>query len=86
MSWIDSFFNARSNYLKKAIFEIMQERFMKHENIIERITSNLQTEGDHNAFLKLIAEIYETGYVKAVKDHQQQLQKLGLVATIKKEE
>lgn len=86
MSWIDSLFNARGNYLKKAIFEILQEKFMNHENIIERISGNLQTESDYNSFLKLIAEVYEVGYIKAVKDHQQQLQKIGLIATIKKEQ
>ena len=45
--------------------------------IIERMSKNLTTMGDIDAFAKFISEIYQTGYLKAVKDYEESLNKLG---------
>jgi hypothetical protein len=42
----------------------------------------LLTESDLTAFMKLVGDIYEMAYLKAVNDHREQLQKAGLVARI----
>lgn len=73
----------QSHYLKKVMFEVVQERYKQNEEIIERLGVALSTEKDVKDFLKLITDVYETAYLKAVRDHREQLEKMGLVANIK---
>lgn len=86
MSWIENLINARSNHVKKAIFEVLQEKYLKNELIIERLLSSLGTEKDCKDFLQLIADSYEAGYLKSVRDHRSELQKVGLIAKIRPED
>ena len=81
-SWMDYLNNPRGNLLKKAMFEILKERYAKNEQIVERMSVALATEGDMNDFMKLITDVYEIAYLKAVNDHKEQLQKIGLTARI----
>lgn len=81
-NWMDHLSNPRSHFLKKTMFEVLKDRYGKNEQIIERMGVTLLTESDVNAFLKMVGDIYETAYMKAVNDHKDQLQKLGLIAKI----
>jgi len=81
-NWMDFMSNPRSHYIKKTMFEVLQEKYSSNEPIIERLSVSLMTEGDLNSFLKLIRDVYETAYTKAVEDHREQLKKAGLVARI----
>jgi hypothetical protein len=82
MSWLDYLGNARGHYVKKAMFDVLQERYSKNEPIIDRLSVALMTEDDIKTFMKLIGDVYEMAYMKAVADHKEQLQKVGLVARI----
>lgn len=68
------------------MFDLMQEKYPKNEEIIERIGASLTTEKDIKDFLGLVTDLYEMAYLKAVNDHREQLTKLGLVANIKPSE
>jgi len=81
-SWMDYMSNPRGHYLKKTMFEVLQERYAQNEQIIERMGVTLLTESDLAAFMKMVGDIYEMAYLKAVNDHREQLQKAGLVARI----
>lgn len=81
-SWMDYFSNPRGHYLKKTMFEVLKERYAQNEQIIERMGTTLLTESDLNSFIKMIGDVYELAYMKAVNDHREQLQKAGLVARI----
>ena len=81
-SWMDYMSNPRGHYLKKTMFEVLQERYAQNEQIIERMGVTLLTENDLTAFRKMVGDIYEMAYLKAVNDHREQLQKAGLVARI----
>jgi len=81
-SWMDYMSNPRGHYLKKTMFEVLQERYAQNEQIIERMGVTLLTESDLTAFMKMVADIYEMAYLKAVSDHKEQLQKAGLVARV----
>lgn len=83
MNWLDYFSNAQVNQIKKVMFDLLQERYSPNEQIIERLGSSLSTEKDVKEFFKLVTDIYEGAYLKAVKDHREQLEKMGLVANIK---
>lgn len=80
--WMDYMMNPRGHQLKKVMFEFLKERYAANEQIVERVGSSLQTESDMKSFLKMITDIYEIAYMKAVNDHREQLQKLGIVAKI----
>jgi hypothetical protein len=81
-SWMDYMSNPRGHYLKKTMFEVLQERYAQNEQIIERMGVTLLTENDLAAFMKMVGDIYEIAYLKSVNDHREQLQKAGLVARI----
>lgn len=80
--WMNYFSNPKGHYLKKAMFEIIKERYGQNEEIIDRLSVTLMTEADMSRFIKLISDVYETAYLKAVQDHKEQLEKAGLVANI----
>lgn len=81
-SWLDYMMSPRSHHLKKAMFEILKDRYAPHDQILERVASSLVTEGDIQDFFKLVTSIYEVAYHKAVEDHSEVLKKLGLTAKI----
>lgn len=81
-SWIDYFSNPRGHYLKKTMFDVLQERYSQNEPVIERLGAALQTEADLQHFFKLVSDIYEMAYLKAVNDHKEQLKKAGFAAKI----
>jgi hypothetical protein len=81
-SWMDYFSNPRGHFVKKTMFDVLQERYAQNEQIIERLSIALQTEDDLKAFFKMVGDIYEIGYLKSVNDHKEQLQKAGLIARV----
>ena len=64
------------------MFEVLKERYAQNENIIERVGAHLVTEDDVKSFYKLITDVYEKAYLKAVQDHREQLEKAGFAARI----
>mgnify|MGYP003972963931 FL=1 len=74
--------NPRSFTLKKWFIEIMKEDYMKHDTIIERVSTSLTTERDLEDFGALITGVYERAYKKAVNDYQEQAEKLGIKVSV----
>lgn len=64
------------------MFEILKEKYSDHESIVEKLSSGVFTKHDYEQFSKLIIGIYENGYLKAVSDHRDQLEKLGFKARV----
>jgi len=81
-NWMDYLMNPRGHMIKKAMFEVLKERYSQNESIIERVSAHLVTEDDVKSFYKLITDVYEKAYFKAVQDHREQLEKAGLAAKI----
>jgi hypothetical protein len=69
-------FNPVVTILRTHLSRILNERYPKHDNLVERIGSGL-TQADTQLFGSLIADIYETGYFKAMGDYEKELRKLG---------
>jgi hypothetical protein len=59
------------------VFEISKTKYVENEEIIERLCSLILTKHDGEKFIKLIMDIYESGYKKSVNDHKEILEKLG---------
>jgi hypothetical protein len=64
------------------MFEVLKERYSKNEDVIERIANALQTSKDIDNFGKLIADIYEMGFLRAVDSYKTELAKLGYNVTV----
>lgn len=80
--WMQFLSNPKANYVQKSMFELLKERYTKHEDIIERVAVSLLTDKDIQHFLQLQLELYEIGYLRAVEDHREQLEKMGIKASV----
>lgn len=74
--------NPRSFTLKKWLIELLQERYVPHDTIVERVSTSLATDQDVTDFGSLITQIYESGYRKAVEDYRSQMEQLGIKVTV----
>jgi len=79
---MDIMANPKGYVIKKFMFEILKERYPKHEDFLERVGHFIVTDSDIEAFRKFIVDIYEIAYLKAVEDHREQLAKAGLKVKI----
>ena len=82
MSWLNLINNTKTTAIRKTMYEFLKERYPANDPIVERLAHSLQTEGDIKAFMKLIVDVYEMAYTKAVEDHREQLAKAGLTVRI----
>ena len=73
----NNFFNFSNQRLKVYMSEILQNRYSKHDQILERIGSSLSLDRDMRAFADLIVEVYDLGYVRAITDYEKEINKLG---------
>ena len=62
--------NQQASVVRKYLYEILKERYPRNENIIDRLAACIVTARDLQEFGKLINEIYEVGYLKAVGDYR----------------
>lgn len=74
--------NPRAFVLKKWFIELLQERYTKHDQIVERVALGLPTEEDVKQFGALVAEVFEAGYFRAVSDYKKQAEEMGLKVKI----
>jgi hypothetical protein len=81
--WMQALSNPLGIVVKKYMFDVLQERYLKHEDIIERVSHSLATRCDVEKFGKLILEVYEAGFMKAVNDNKEAWERLGYKPTIK---
>ena len=68
--------------IKKYMFDLLQERYPKHDELLDRISSQLITKSDIEGFGNLVSDIYEVAYTKCAADHSEALSKKGYKATI----
>ena len=85
-NWIESLSNPQGKLVKKFLFGLLQDRYEKHAEIIDRLSRSLVTKGDIEAFGNLAMELYETGYFKSIGDHKDALAKMGVKVQIKAQE
>jgi hypothetical protein len=83
MNWLTMLANPKGFAIRKMMFEFLKERYGRNDQIVERLSASLTTEGDVQAFIKLMIDVYEKGYMQAVDDHKEQLAKIGLKVSVK---
>lgn len=74
--------NPKAFTIKKWFYELLKLNYASHDQIIERVSSTLVTEKDLEDFSKLVGQIYEAGYRKAVDDYRKQFEDMGLKVQI----
>ena len=85
-NWMETLANPQSQLVKKFIFDLLQERYGRNVDIIERISRQLITKGDLENFIKFAIVLFEAGYLKAVSDHKDVMTKMGIPVTVKAQE
>lgn len=83
-SWLEVLQNPRGIAVKRFMAQTLGERFPPHDDLISRLTTCLVTDGDMVAFNKLINDVYDIGFTKAVLEYKDQLAKLQIPFTVKK--
>ena len=74
--------NPKCYTLKKWVSELVKKDYQQHEEILERIATSLSTEKDLDSFGKLIMNIYESAYKKAVNVYKVEFEKMGVKISI----
>lgn len=85
-NWFEYIRNPHSYTVKKYLFDILKERYEKHDPYINRLVSNMLTQEDVEGFGKLVVDLFEAGFMKAYRESREQLKKLGYDVGIKAEE
>lgn len=80
--WSQLLNTAFSAHIKKYLYDILKDRYSRNEEFIERLASSIVTNKDVEGLGKLVADLYEVGYVKSVNDHKEILEAKGYKATI----
>ncbi len=78
-----------SNPWKTAILkhaeQLLGKRYGKFQQIIMRASTSLVTNEDATTFAQMMAELYESGYLKAVEDYRKAVESHGLKVVIRPE-
>lgn len=70
--------NPKAFTLRRWFYDLLKVNFAAHDQTIERVSTALLTDKDLEDFGKLIGQVYETGYRKAIDDYKGQLEAMGL--------
>lgn len=70
--------NPKSYTMKRWFYDLLGIDYASHDTIIERVAVSLTTQQDLEDFGKLIGQVFEKGYRKAIEDYGKEAEKLGL--------
>ena len=76
-NWLQMLSNPQAHVIKQWMSEVLKDKFHKHSEITERLSKTLITQGDVQAFIELMADLYQTGFIKALKEYEGELKKIG---------
>lgn len=61
---------------------MLKERYERNKGYIDRISVATLTREDYESLGRLMADVYESGFVRAVDQYKEQMSKLGLKVNI----
>lgn len=85
-NWMQALQNPQAQYVRKFLFEILQDKYSPYQDIIERVSHSLVTRQDIDSFGKLILAVFEKGYLKAINDNREALRQRGIEVVEKREQ
>lgn len=74
--------NLHSSAIKKYLFELLKNRYVRNEKFIDRISAGIATKEDYEALGNLVVDIFETGFMKAVDEYRDQFAKMGMKVSV----
>ena len=77
-NWNQMMQNPRVMMLKKFMTQVLPGKLTVYDDILTRVASSLITDNDFRIFAEMINEILQLGYVKAIEDYREQLQKFNI--------
>jgi len=84
--WMD-FSNPLVHGFKKFMYNLLgPERYAPHEQTIEQLARIVLSERDYENLGKLIAEVFEAGFMRSIDEQKAELNRLGLKITLKTEQ
>lgn len=81
-NWMQYMQNPKAFTVKQWVSELLKEKYPKHESVLERISIGLTTKEDLESFGKLITELFEAGFLRAVNEYKGQLKEMGIQVKI----
>ena len=80
--WMEYMRNPHAWPIKKYMFDILQDRYGKHEKILTRLVHHLHTKEDIEGWGNLVIDLYEVGFLKAVNEYQEQMEERGFKVSV----
>lgn len=80
--WMAYMRNPHAWTIKKYIHDILKDKFWAHEKFVDRMATWFQTKDDLESFGKLMVELYESGFLRAVDQYSEQMKSLGYKVNI----
>jgi hypothetical protein len=74
--------NPKGMALRNFMAQILGQKYLEYEELLHRATFFLITDKDAASFSKMINDVYELGYIKAVSDYKEQLNNLGIKVNV----
>ena len=74
--------NPKAFTLKKWFYDMLGMDYASHDAIIERVAVALTTDKDLTDFGKLISQVFEMGFKRAIDEYSKEAEKIGLKVTI----
>lgn len=74
--------NPQATAVRKYLFEILKDRYQKNSDYIDRLAAGVATKKDYESLGALVADIYESGFVRAVDQYRDQISKMGMSVSV----
>lgn len=74
---INNYYRQQNGILKQYMAQLLDNRGAKYEPLIDRLGTMIVTQRDVEDFVKMMFDIYELGFLRAVREHEHLLQQLG---------
>lgn len=78
MNLSEKILNPRKYAIRKWLSDIMGNRYVPHDPIVERVSASLTTNKDGEDFGKFVMAVYEAGYAKCLNDYKEKLEAMGI--------
>ena len=78
--------NPKAFTVKKWLHQILENKYHNYESLAERVSTSLVTDKDLEEFGKLLADLYEAGFLKAMNQYKEQMDNLGIKVKIMSED
>lgn len=78
--------NPQAVAIKRYLFEMLKDRYRKNERYIDRVALSTVTREDYESLGALLADVYESGFMRAVEQYKENISRLGLKVEVVPEE